>query len=137
MLGLSTKTLYAVSAIYALDRCEDNTVMKIQDIADTAKIPKNFLEQILLELKKNKILTSVKGPRGGYRLSLSLKEITLAMIIEILEDNYFVDDVLTDHEVLKSFWHNVTNDIHKAYDIKLSELQKHYKQINNIVDFSI
>jgi DNA-binding IscR family transcriptional regulator len=40
----------------------------IAEIADEAKIPRKFLEQILLELKKRGILHSVRGKFGGYTL---------------------------------------------------------------------
>ena len=51
MIGISSKTIYAIAALQELDLIPDNEVLKIKEIAANASIPQNFLEQILLELK--------------------------------------------------------------------------------------
>ena len=56
MTGISTKTIYAVAALHELSSIPEDEVMKIKEIAARASVPQNFLEQILLELKKQGIL---------------------------------------------------------------------------------
>ncbi|HHD78391.1 MAG TPA: transcriptional regulator, partial [Epsilonproteobacteria bacterium] len=58
MIGISSKTVYAVAALQELGDIQDDSVLKIKEIAANANIPQNFLEQILLELKKQGLLTS-------------------------------------------------------------------------------
>ena len=65
MIGISSKTIYAVAALQELGSIPDKEVLKIKEIAANASIPQNFLEQILLELKKQGLLTSIKGAHGG------------------------------------------------------------------------
>lgn len=57
----------------------------ISDIARTEKIPKKFLEAILLELKSGGFVNSKKGKGGGYYLIKSPKDINLADVIRQFE----------------------------------------------------
>ena len=52
MIGISSKTIYAIAALQELGSIQEDEVLKIKEIAANASIPQNFLEQILLELKK-------------------------------------------------------------------------------------
>lgn len=137
MLGLSTKTFYAVAALYALDLKRHDKATKIKEIASSANIPQNFLEQILLSLKKSGILVSIKGAHGGYKLNRSLSEITLADIIKILEDSYFQSTCKTDNSVLKLFWDDIQEKTQTNFDIPLSEFKTYRNKINQTLDFSI
>lgn len=56
-----------------------------REIAKAQKIPARFLEQVLLTLRKNKILQSTRGRDGGYRLAREPRKITLLEVIEALE----------------------------------------------------
>ena len=57
----------------------------IADIADEAGVPRKFLEQILLELRKRGILRSQRGRNGGYQLAKSPKDISFADIIRVTD----------------------------------------------------
>jgi len=85
MTGISTKTIYAVAALHELSMIDEESVLKIKVIAERANVPQNFLEQILLELRKQNILISIKGAHGGYKLAKPLKDITLKDIVMVLE----------------------------------------------------
>ena len=87
----------------------DNKVLKIKEIAANASIPQNFLEQILLELKKQGLLTSIKGAHGGYKLAKKLNDITLKDVVLILESDIFADNYQTDNQALKFFWDDIEN----------------------------
>ncbi len=55
--------------------------MMIADIADEARVPRKFLEQILLGLKKRGIVRSLRGRQGGYLLGRPPQEISFADVI--------------------------------------------------------
>jgi len=137
MVGLTSKTIYGVAALYQLSSCEQGKTSKIKDIACKANIPQKFLEQILLELKKRGFLTSIKGAYGGYKLARPLEKITLKDIILTLENDTFSDVCKTNNSVLKLFWTDVQSNLNSAFDIPLSELKKHEEKENQIVNFSI
>ena len=82
---LSNKTKYGLhAAIYLAENYEKGAIL-ISELAKKEKLPRKFLEAILLELKKKGVLNSKKGKGGGYFLARPPKSITLGEIIRILE----------------------------------------------------
>ena len=59
--------------------------MQIQQIAENEKIPRKFLETILLELRKQGILGSKRGPAGGYYLLKHPEEVMLSTVIRLTD----------------------------------------------------
>jgi len=82
---LSNKTKYGLKAMLHLAEMEGQGGQFVAEIAEQQKIPKKFLDAILLELKNSNLLFSKKGKRGGYTLAKSSKDIYLGSIIRILE----------------------------------------------------
>jgi Rrf2 family protein len=78
---LSQKARYALHALIVLAEHGGREPMMIADIAEEAGVPRKFLEQILLGLKKRGIVQSMRGRAGGYRLGRPAKEISFADII--------------------------------------------------------
>jgi len=137
MIGISSKTIYAVAALQELGSIPDNEVLKIKEIAANASIPQNFLEQILLELKKQGILTSIKGAHGGYKLAKDLKDITLKDVLLILESDIFSDNCKTDNPALKLFWEDLKENVSSLFEIPLSELKNYQLKANQTLNYSI
>jgi len=63
---LTQKTRYSMLALVKLAKEFGRGTLMINEIAESEKIPKRFLESILLELKKNGYLASKLGKHGGY-----------------------------------------------------------------------
>lgn len=82
---LSHKTKYALKALLYLAQQEEGFIAKTMDIAEGANIPKKFLEQILLELKRGHFVSSKQGKLGGYYLVKSKNDITLADIHRLFD----------------------------------------------------
>ncbi len=82
---LSKKTTYALHSLTYLASKENNTPVLIAEIAENAKIPRKFLEAILLELKKAGILHSKMGKGGGYSLRLHPGDIKLSTVIRMFD----------------------------------------------------
>ena len=137
MIGISTKTVYAVAALHELSSVQDGTVLKIKEIAKNASIPQNFLEQILLELKKKGILISTKGAYGGYKLAKSLKDVTLKEVVVILESESFSDVCKTNNPTLKLFWNDVRENVESTFNIPLCELKNYQQKANAVLNYSI
>jgi len=78
---LSQKARYALHALIVLAERGGREPMMIADIAEEAGVPRKFLEQILLGLKRRGIVQSIRGRAGGYRLGRPAKEISFADII--------------------------------------------------------
>jgi len=82
---LSQKARYALHALFVLAENDNGEPMMIADIADEARVPRKFLEQILLELKKRGIVKSQRGRSGGYLLGRPAKEISFADVIRVTD----------------------------------------------------
>lgn len=82
---VSRKTLYGLQAAILLAKRHDAGSVLITDLAREGHIPKKFLETILLELKKEGILSSKKGKGGGYVLAKDPQNISVGDIIRTLD----------------------------------------------------
>jgi Rrf2 family protein len=82
---LTQKTRYSMLALTRLAREYGKGTLLINEIAESEKIPKRFLESILLELKKSGYLGSKLGKNGGYYLLKKPEEINLLEIIRLFE----------------------------------------------------
>jgi len=80
---LTQKGKYAIKALVFL--AEKGELVRTQEIADEAHIPKKFLESILIELKNHGLVASRQGASGGYFLNKKPTEITLAELHRIFE----------------------------------------------------
>lgn len=137
MIGISSKTIYAIAALQQLGDVSDKEVLKIKEIAAQASIPQNFLEQILLELKKQGLLVSIKGAYGGYRLAKSLQDITLKDVVMILESDIFSDIDQKDNPSLQLFWDDLKQKALALFEIPLSELKEYQYKVNQTLNYSI
>ena len=84
-MKVSQKGLYALQALMVLARRYNQGAIRIRDIAYEENLPENFLELILLELKNARIVESVRGAKGGYRLRRAPAEIRLSEIIRLID----------------------------------------------------
>ena len=84
-MRLSTKSEYACLALIELSNNYDSGWMTIEEIARRQKIPKKYLEQILLSLNRSGFTVSKRGVNGGYRLGINPDNITVAEIIRLMD----------------------------------------------------
>ena len=82
---LSQKARYALRALFVLGSQETEEPVMIADIAELANVPRKFLEQILLELKKRGIVHSLRGKFGGYTLCRKTVDISFAEVIRVID----------------------------------------------------
>jgi Rrf2 family transcriptional regulator, cysteine metabolism repressor len=84
-MKVSQKGLYALEALIFLARRNERGAIRIHEIATSEKLPEKFLELILLELKHARIVESVRGAKGGYRLKRLPGKIFLGEIIRTID----------------------------------------------------
>jgi Rrf2 family protein len=84
-MKISQKGLYALQALMMLARHHREGAIKIRDIAYEEGLPEKFLELILLELKNARVVESVRGANGGYRLRREPAAIRLSEIIRQID----------------------------------------------------
>jgi len=83
---LSNTCKYAIRAtIYLAIKAEGDNKIGIKQIANDLKLPMPFLGKIMQVLAKHKLLSSTKGPHGGFGLNKKAEDISLLNIIEIVD----------------------------------------------------
>ena len=82
---ISQKAKYALRALIALARADEGCPVQISDIARSQVILKKFLEQILLELKRDGLVASRRGKQGGYLLRRSSSDISFGEVLRLID----------------------------------------------------
>jgi len=82
---ISQKAKYALRALVALARGKPGQALAIGDIAEQQSIPKKFLEQILLDLKRQGLVVSRRGKAGGYALLRPADTISFGQVLRIID----------------------------------------------------
>lgn len=138
MLTISTKSKYGLKAILALAENEGQGLLQIREIARLKNIPRQYLEQIFNQLGKARIIRSVRGKNGGYKLARHPREILASEIIALLEGGIeFVDDRGAQDEVIDEFFRVAEEKLLDAFAISLEELVARQRLRRNVLIFDI
>jgi len=84
-MRLSTRSEYACLALLYLAARHGEGLVKIEEIARRQRIPRKYLEQILLTLKQAGYLRSKRGASGGYALARPPGKISVAEIVRLMD----------------------------------------------------
>lgn len=86
-MKLSTRSTYGMRALVELALSSGHGPISASLIASRQSLSVAYLEQLLHRLKKQGLVTSVRGPKGGYLLAKDPSRITMANVVRILEGN--------------------------------------------------
>ncbi|MBA0053392.1 Rrf2 family transcriptional regulator [Streptomyces sp. AJS327] len=84
-MRISAKADYAVRAALELAAAGDERPVKAEAIATAQGIPHKFLEGILNDMRRGKLVVSQRGGNGGYRLAAPADSITIADVIRVVD----------------------------------------------------
>ncbi len=127
MIKVSSKCVYAVSALFDLASHYDKGPVRIEDIAHRQGIPSDFLRQLLVSLKKMRFVESVRGTKGGYVLAKKPAEINVLEVVESIEGPINFMGAKVVDTVLRSYWERCQDDVAKTFDGTLEDML-HEKQ---------
>ena len=82
---ISQKAKYALRALLVLCKAPPESSLMISEISRVQAIPKKFLEQILLELKRHGIVASRRGRLGGYVLLRPADKLTFGEVLRLID----------------------------------------------------
>ena len=85
-MKLSTKGRYAMVALSDLALCDDSALVSLSEISKRQDISLPYLEQLFVKLRRAGLVTSVRGPGGGYRLGRSADSIRVSEILEAVDE---------------------------------------------------
>lgn len=140
-MKLSTKGRYGLQAMVDLGVYSKEKHISLKSIAERLSMSENYLEQLMALLKKNNLVTSVRGAQGGYALARPADQITIGDILRALEGSLAPTDCTCEGNtvhcaldgkcVTKSVWEKIKQSIDKVVDsITLSQLMEDYEKIN-------
>jgi Rrf2 family transcriptional regulator, iron-sulfur cluster assembly transcription factor len=84
-MKLSTRSRYGARILVDLARNSDQGPVQIGEISKRQEISVKYLEQLIRPLKKAKLVSSVRGPKGGHLLREKPENITLGQIVRLFE----------------------------------------------------
>ena len=95
-MRITTKGRYAVRAIVQLAMQGNEKPVSIRKISELEKISAEFLEQIFFKLRKGGIISSVRGPGGGFKLNREAENITIAEIFDAVGEGLLLSPCVED-----------------------------------------
>lgn len=142
-MKLTSKGRYAVTAMLDVAIKEHMGPVSLADISERQGISLSYLEQLFSKLRKNNLVSSVRGPGGGYKLGLTRDKISVAMIIDAVNESINIRKCsgkggCTDDGVqclTHSLWAQLSDRISSFLDdITLEELMssEHVQNISEI-----
>ena len=119
-MRLTTRGRYAVTAMLDLALHGDKGPISLADISQRQEISLSYLEQLFAKLRQQELVSSVRGPGGGYRLARVSDEINVAEIIDAVNEsidatscsgkgNCHSGDVCLTHHL----WDDLSHQIHR------------------------
>lgn len=113
-MRLTTKGRYAVTAVLDLALNSKDKPVNLSDISERQAISLSYLEQLFSKLRKSEIVKSVRGPGGGYLLNSSKDEISVAHIINAVNESIELsrcDGRANCHDGKQCLTHNLWVDL--------------------------
>lgn len=129
-MRLTTKGRYAVTAMLDLAIHDRGEPTALADIAERQGLSLSYLEQLFAQLRRARLIKSVRGPGGGYQLARPASEINVAEVVVAVDEEVDVTrcggkgDCQDGHKCLAhDLWMGLSQQIHSFLSgIHLSEL---------------
>jgi Rrf2 family iron-sulfur cluster assembly transcriptional regulator len=129
-MRLTTKGRYAVTAVLDLALHQDTGPVSLAAISERQCISLSYLEQLFAKLRRNNIVSSTRGPGGGYKLANSVDEVSVSDIILAVDESCKVVDCADsdgcqgEYQCLThDLWQELSNEIRSFLDgITLAEI---------------
>ena len=129
---INKKFLHAIEAVLDISIHSSHTPASAKEITKRQGIPSRYLEKILQELVRHKILKGTRGPNGGYALGREKRNIFLIDIynaVLTIERNKKEEvDTQIRSKIINPFIKNITNEIINSF--KLTSIHDLYKKID-------
>ena len=129
-MRLTTKGRYAVTAVLDLALHQDKGPVSLAAISERQGISLSYLEQLFSKLRRNDVVSSTRGPGGGYKLTNDVDKVSVSDIILAVDESCKVVDC-EDSEgcgggyqcLTHDLWQELSNEIRTFLDgITLSEI---------------
>lgn len=86
-MRLTTKGRYAVTAMLDLALHGDRSPVSLAEISERQGISLSYLEQLFSRLRRQKLVSSIRGPGGGYQLSRGADSVFIAEVVDAVSES--------------------------------------------------
>jgi Rrf2 family transcriptional regulator, iron-sulfur cluster assembly transcription factor len=124
MIRLTKKLLFAIEAVLDIAYNGGPAPVRSSEITERQGIPRRYLEPVLQELVRHKILLGIRGPSGGYRLARERRRISLGDIVRTVRGLETSEDPISDpagsalgHQILRPVWLDLQQEIMQRLDL--------------------
>jgi Rrf2 family protein len=129
MMNLSTRGRYATRIMVFLATLEPGYRARKQEIAEYEGISPDYVEQILLRLKEERLVQSFRGARGGFTLGTEATGVTVADVLQAVEGSIAVAPCVDEPCeratacVTQAVWHKATDALMGVFaNVTIAEL---------------
>jgi Rrf2 family transcriptional regulator, iron-sulfur cluster assembly transcription factor len=147
-MRLTTKGRYAVTAMLDLTLNFDMGSITLSDISERQGISLSYLEQLFARLRKQGLVSSSRGPGGGYRLSRAASEITVLDVITAVDEkvdstqcegkaNCRDGEACLSHELWQSLSDQISNYLSGITLAQVVQNHERQKDIEKIIQFEV
>jgi Rrf2 family cysteine metabolism transcriptional repressor len=137
MLSISSRGVYGLTAVVELGRRHGLGTVQIRDIARAHNIPQHYLEQILVTLKKSRLVKSHRGAQGGYSLARGPGQIKVLEVLESVEGELEVVPLRKRDGVLAFFWSSLDKSLRDILSLSIEDLILLMQKADSLVNYSI
>ena len=137
MKVFTEKIKYGLAALFELAKNDFKGYIQIKEIATSQNIPQNYLEQLLINLKRAGLVDRMRSAQGGYKLKKPAREIKIINLIEALESPITIVDYSKNPEVLQSFWKTIEYKFKDLFNITLEDLVKEENILRKRINYQI
>ncbi len=148
-MKLSTRSRYGLRLMVEIGAYAKDDYISIKNISINMGISESYLEQLISKLKKQQLVVSVRGSKGGYMLGRCANEISIGEILRTLEGSLAPTDCTTGQQcdckqhcgvagkcVTKSVWERIRDGVNEVVDsIFLDELIQDYETDRKLIDY--
>lgn len=97
-MNLTSRSRYALKIMLDLARHQHGDVVKRHDIVHRQGVPSNYLDQILIRLRRDDLVISVRGRLGGYRIGRPAADISVWEVFRAVEDGIYPVECVDEHD---------------------------------------
>jgi Rrf2 family protein len=123
MIRLNKKLLFAIEAVLDIAYNGGTAPVRSAEITSRQGIPRRYLEPVLQELVRSKVLVGIRGPSGGYRLARERRRVSIGDIVRTVRELETVEDPIEaesssalGHQVLRPLWLELQEETMRRLD---------------------
>ncbi len=141
IVNLTSRSRYALKIMLDLAHCPNDELVRRQDIVKRQGIPSKYLDQILVRLRREGLVESVRGRTGGYRVGRNPHDISVWEVFRAVEDGIYPVACVDEHQacsfvdacVANEPWQEIFSTLRRSLEgMNLAALEERFAKQNKM-----